>query len=182
VTKARGLRNAAVLIMFSLVARTLLADNTQTINTDVYTSLQTFYAQNPKHRDLANQAAGMLVFPRVVKGGIGVAAEYGQGVLIVNGTTVKYYSIGGASVGLTAGMDQRSEIILFMTQNALDKFKRSKGWTVGLDAGVALMAEGDGGLYDSKTLRKPIIGFVYGETGLMGDISMEGSKINALKR
>ena len=50
------------------------------------------------------KSTGMLVFPRVTKRGAGVAAEYGEGALLVHGKTVGYYSVGAASVGLTLGL------------------------------------------------------------------------------
>jgi lipid-binding SYLF domain-containing protein len=53
---------------------------------------------------LVGRAKGILVFPRVTKGGAGVAGEFGEGVLRVNGQNVGYYSLTSASVGLTLMM------------------------------------------------------------------------------
>jgi lipid-binding SYLF domain-containing protein len=44
---------------------------------------------------------------------------------------VSYYKTAAASVGLLAGAESKSLFILFMTQEALDKYKASNGWTVG---------------------------------------------------
>ena len=175
---------ASALMLFGLAASSLaLADDSKAaIDTRVADALTTFYAANPKHHVLATQAAGMLVFPRITKAGAGVAGEYGEGVLTVHGKTVDYYGIGAGSVGLTLGVARRSEIIMFMTQGALDKFTQSKGWTIGADTGVAVVAKGAGGEYDSKTLQKPILGFVYDEKGLIGDLSLAGSKITKLDK
>jgi lipid-binding SYLF domain-containing protein len=73
----------------------------------------------------AGKAAGVLIFGRVTKGGIGVGGEFGEGVLRVQGRTVNYYSVASASVGLTLGVAKHREIILFMTQGALDRFTKS---------------------------------------------------------
>jgi lipid-binding SYLF domain-containing protein len=159
-----------------------IAEGKSEIDGSVVDALKPFYANDPKHKELATEAAGMLVFPRIVKGGAGIAGEHGEGVLQVNGRTVHYYSVGGGSVGLTLGAGERSEIIMFMTQDALDKFTHSKGWTIGADAGVAVVSEGAGATYDSKTMQKPILGFVYDEKGLIGDLSLTGSKISRIKR
>lgn len=171
------------LIMLSLFANTTaFADSKAEIDTNVSQALKQFYAHNPKHKDLAEKAAGMLVFPSITKGGVGVAGEFGEGVLQAKGVTVDYYSIGSASVGLTLGIASRSEIVMFMTQESLDKFKNSKGWKIGVDAGVAIVSLGAGGQYDTKTLQKPILGFVFGEKGLIGDLSLEGSKITKIQK
>src|SRR6185437_13022896 len=105
--------------------------------------------------------AGVLIFSRVTKGGAGVAGEFGEGVLRVDGKTVNYYSLGSASVGLTLGVGRHSEVIMFMTREALDRFTSSEGWSIGGDTAVALMSEGAGGQYDSAVTGKPILGFVF---------------------
>ena len=76
----------------------------------------------------------------------------------------------------------RSEVIMFMTQEALDKFLNGKGWSIGADTGIALVKVGAGGDYDTQTLQKPILGFIFGEKGLIADLSLEGSKINSIDR
>jgi lipid-binding SYLF domain-containing protein len=171
------------LVMLSLFASTTaFADSKAEIDTNVSQALKQFYAQNPKHKELADKAAGMLVFPHITKGGVGVAGEFGEGVLQVKDMTIDYYNIRSASIGLTLGIASRSEIVMFMTQESLDKFKNSKGWKIGVDAGVAIVSLGAGGQYDTKTLQKPILGFVFGEKGLIGDLSLEGSKITKIQK
>jgi len=120
-------------------------------------AMDRFYTLDPQDRDLAAKAAGVLVFGRVTKGGAGVAGEFGEGVLRINGKTVDYYSVGSASVGLTLGVGKHSEVILFMTHDALDKFTGSSNWSAGAD------------------------GFIFHEKGLLGDLSFEGSKITRIK-
>src|SRR5450755_821961 len=132
-------------------------------------TLEHFYRLNPTNKDLAGKATGILVFPRVTKGGVGIAGEYGEGVLKVNGATISYYSVGSASVGLTLGVGRHSEIIMFMTPESLGRFQNSKGWSVGADTAVAVVSQGAGGQYDVATLDKPILGFVFGQKGLIGD-------------
>jgi lipid-binding SYLF domain-containing protein len=144
-------------------------------------ALAHFYKLNPKHKELADKAAGILVFGRVTKGGAGVAGEFGEGVLRTHGATADYYSVTSASVGLTLGYARHSEVILFMTQDALDKFTKSQDWSAGADTSFALVSKGSGGQYDTATLNKPILGFIFGEKGLIGDLSFEGSKITRIK-
>jgi lipid-binding SYLF domain-containing protein len=164
------------------VSTASFAESKAKIDEHVSHILQKFYAYSPKHQELEKRAAGVLVFPRVTKGGVGIAGEYGEGVLQVKGKTVDYYSVGGGSIGLTLGIAKHSEIVMFMTPEALDKFTQSKGWTIGADAAVAVASKGAGKDYDSETLKKPILGFVFNEKGLLGDLSLEGSKITKLDK
>jgi lipid-binding SYLF domain-containing protein len=144
-------------------------------------ALAHFYKLNPKHKELADKAAGILIFGRVTKGGAGVAGEFGEGALRVNGATVDYYSVTSGSVGLTLGVARHSEVMLFMTQDALEKFRKSQDWSAGADTSFAVVSKGSGGQYDTATLNKPILGFIFGEKGLIGDLSFEGSKITKIK-
>ena len=177
-----------LLAITSVVAVALLssaatfANSKAEIDASVIESLNQFHLLNKNNEILERKAAGVLVFPKVTKGGVGVAGEYGEGVLQVKGRTVGYYNVASASVGLTLGAAKRSENILFMTQESLDKFTNSKGWSVGADTGVALISMGAGADYDTQTMKKPILGFVYGEKGLIADLSIEGSKINKIER
>ena len=181
--KAKNLCAATSLAIIALFASAAcIAASKAEIDAGVSTALKNWEAINPNHKELGSKAAGMLVFPHVTKGGVGIAGEYGEGVLRVNDQTVGYYSVSSASVGLTLGVAKHSEIILFMTQAALDKFTNSKGWSIGADTGVALVKTGAGGKYDSETLKKPILAFVFGEKGLIADISLEGSKINSIDK
>lgn len=144
-------------------------------------AMKHFYTLGSMNKELAGKAAGILIFAKVTKAGAGVAGEHGQGVLRVNGKTVDYYSISSASVGLTLGVGSHSEMIMFMTQDALDKFLMSDGWAVGADTAVAVMKQGAGGQYDTATLGKPILGFVFSQKGLIGDLSFEGNKVTKIK-
>ena len=100
----------------------------------------------------------------------------------IDGKNVAYYSVSSASVGLTLGLAKHKEVILFMTQEVLDKFVNSHGWSIGADTGVAVLSKGAGGEYDTQTLQRPILAFVFGEKGLIGDISLEGSKVTKLDK
>jgi lipid-binding SYLF domain-containing protein len=174
---------ALIGVTFSMVAAsTSFADTKPELDVGVHETLKAFDALSPQNRQLRHTAAGTLVFPRVTKAGAGIAGEYGEGALRIGGKTVGYYSVSSASVGLTLGAAQRSEVIVFTTPDALSQFTASKGWSVGADTGVAVNHSGGGGNYDTETLKKPVVSFVFAEKGLIGDLSLEGSKIDKIDR
>lgn len=152
------------------------------IDAKVNATIKTFYAEVKGGRELAGKAAGMLVFPEVVKAGIGIGGEYGDGALRVGGKTLGYYNTAAASIGLQLGVQVKSQIILFMTEKALRDFRNSDGWKAGVDGSVALATLGAGGEIDTETTRKPIIGFIFSNKGLMYNLTFEGSKITRIKR
>ena len=129
-----------------------------------------------------DQAAGYLVFPRVIKVGIGIGAESGEGALRVRGRTTAYYRTTSGSIGLQLGAQAKSIIIAFMTKGALDKFQNSKGWKVGIDGSVALIDIGAGKTIDSQNVSDPVVGFIFGSKGLMYNLTLEGSKFTKLDK
>jgi len=125
-----------------------------------------------------NQAAGYLVFPRVIKVGIGIGGETGEGALRVGGKTDGYYRTSAGSFGFQLGAQAKSIVIAFMTKDALDKFRNSEGWKVGIDGSVALIDLGAGKTIDSHNIKDPVVGFIFGSKGLMYNLTLEGSKIH----
>ena len=152
------------------------------INAEVREAVANFYKHTSAGKELAGKAAGMLVFPNVIKAGIGIGGEFGEGALLVGGKTAAYYNIAAASIGFQLGAQSRSQIVLFMSADALAKFRSSQGWKAGVDGSVALATLGAGGSIDSETAKKPIIGFIFSGKGLMYNLTFEGSKITKIEK
>jgi lipid-binding SYLF domain-containing protein len=165
-----------------LLASVTSAASREEINAEVRQALQNFQKQTSAGHELAGKAAGVLVFPNVIKAGIGVGGEYGEGALLIGGKTVAYYNIAAASIGLQLGAQARSQIVLFMDENSLSKFRTRHGWKAGVDGSVALATLGAGGAIDTETARKPIIGFIFSNKGLMYNLTFEGSKITKISK
>jgi lipid-binding SYLF domain-containing protein len=150
------------------------------IDADVDAALARLYAQDPSAREMVAKARGTLVFPSVVSAGFVIGGSYGQGALRVGGHTARYYSTAAGSVGLLAGAEAKSVFLLFMTDEALAKFRASEGWTVGADASVTLVNVGANASVDSKTAQQAIVGYVLTKGGLMANLSLDGTKITPL--
>lgn len=59
---------------------------------------------------------------------------------------------------------------------------KGSDWSIGADTSVAVINIGAGGVYDLQLLEHPVLAFVFGEKGLMGDASLKGSKINRVRQ
>jgi lipid-binding SYLF domain-containing protein len=158
------------------------AASKEEIDAEVRESIEAFYKHTSAGKELAQKAKGVLVFPKVIKAGIGVGGEYGEGSLLVGNKPVAYYSIAAASIGLQLGAQARTQIVLFMNDNVLSSFRNSKGWKAGVDGSVALATLGAGGAIDTNTAQQPIIGFIFSNKGLMYNLTFEGSKITRLNK
>jgi lipid-binding SYLF domain-containing protein len=151
----------------------------QRIDKDVQATLDRLYSTTPGSRELVNKAKGALVFPSVLAAGFVVGGEYGEGALLVNGHTVDYYSTVTGSFGLQIGAQSKAIIFLFMTSDALEKFRNSEGWTAGVDASVAVIKAGANG--QLTTAPQPVNVIVMTNAGLMANLSVEGTKVTKLK-
>lgn len=158
------------------------AESKAEIDAKVQEAVGNFYKQTSAGKQLAQKAAGMLVFPEVVKAGIGIGGEYGEGALLIKGKPAAYYSTAAASIGFQLGAQVKSQIILFMNPKVLENFRKSKGWKAGVDGSVALATLGAGGELSTDTIKEPIIGFIFSNKGLMYNLTFEGAKITRLER
>lgn len=178
----RTLALAIALVAAAVAAPAAQADAAK-INREVAATLKEFRENTPpKAQRYIAKAAGVLVFPSVVKAGIGIGGEYGEGALLVGNKVVDYYSVAGASIGLQLGAQSRAQLILFMTPKALADFRKAKGWKAGVDGSIALVTIGAGGeVMTPDADDQAVLGFVYGAKGLMYNLSFEGQKFTKIK-
>jgi lipid-binding SYLF domain-containing protein len=183
-TMSRRALSLALLAMLAMTgaAPRCAAESAAVIDAKVDATMRDFFAQVKGSRELVGKAAAVLVFPTVIKAGIGIGGEYGEGALLARGRTVDYYNTASASIGFQLGAQARSIIIVFMTEEALAGFKRVDGWKVGVDGSVALVTVGVGGSIDTSKIASPIVGFIFDGKGLMYNLTLEGSKISRIAR
>ncbi len=177
----------ALAVLPALSATSAWSEARDVIDTRVSLAKQKLLASVPDARELAAQARGMLIMPDVVKGGLVVGGAYGEGALLVNqagyeAPPERYFSVAAASVGLQIGVQTTSHVLFFMTDEALDDFRRSDGWEVGVDAEVTFPEHGVAAQTSSTVLQKPVIGYVFGQDGFLIGASLEGSKYSPIQR
>lgn len=157
------------------------SDKRRQIDAAVDATLNRLYQEVRASRELASKAHGVLVFPSILAAGLVVGGEYGEGALRVRGRTEGYYRTTSASFGFQAGAQSKALVMLFMTQDALDKFRAADGWTAGVDASVALLKVGANGEIDTNSIRAPVSIFALTNAGLMYNLTLEGTKVTRLQ-
>ena len=169
---------------FSLVigSSMALAKTAIEIDTSVDVALEQFQKDVKGADEFLASAKGVLVLPNVVKAGFVVGGSYGEGALRIGGKTVDYYNTAAASWGFLAGAQSVRVIIVFMQEDALNKFRASQGWEAGVDGSVTLVNVGAAGTIDTTNIKDPIVGFVFGNKGLMADLSLTGTKYTKIQR
>ncbi len=173
--------SVCIMLIAALVAPLdVQAATKKEINASVDVALDRFVKDVKGGEEFLKAAKGVLVMPRVMQAGFIVGGKYGDGALRIGGKSVGYYNLAAGSVGLQIGAQESNILLCFMDEAVLNKFKASKGWQVGVDGSVVLVNMGAGGSVDTTKLKEPIVGFVYGQQGLMADISLEGLKFTKI--
>ena len=147
------------------------------IDQDASRALQTLYAAQPKARNLGNKAKAILVFPKIIKAGLLIGGQSGDGALRMGGKTVGYYNLSAASFGLQAGGQTFSYALFFMTDSALDYLQKSDGWSIGSGPSVVVVDKGAAASMTSTSITQDVYAVPFGQRGLMAGLGLEGSKI-----
>ena len=159
-----------------------LAASAKEIDAGVDEAIVNFEKEVKGGKVFLDSSKGMLVFPKVFKGGAGFGGEYGEGALRIGGKTADYYNTLQGSFGLQLGGEVKTVVVVFLKEDALKKFRESEGWKAGVDGSVSLVTLGAGGTIDTHNLNDPIVGFVLGQKGLMYNLSFEGTKFTKLDK
>jgi lipid-binding SYLF domain-containing protein len=167
----------ALLVFFTaLLPHPAQAATRKEINAAADVALERFATSVKGEGAFLKAAKGVLVVPRIKQAGFVVGGKYGNGALRIGGKSVGYYNLAAGSVGLQTGAQEFNVVLCFMDQKALHKFRTSTGWQAGIDGQVTLVNIGAGGSIDTTKLDEPIVGFVFGQEGLMAGVSLEGLK------
>lgn len=170
------------IISMGLLTTTSFAKTAKEINSEVNGALKLFSQHVKGGKEFLQAAKGVLVIPNIVKAGLGVGGEYGEGTMRIGGKTVEYYSLAAGSVGLQIGAQKTNLILVFMQDEALKNFRRSSGWKAGVDGSVAFIDVGKEKSLDTVNIKDPIVAFMFGQKGLMANATIEGAKFTKLVR
>ena len=169
-----------ILCLTVILSTGLSAKAMNEIDAAIENSLNRFTEEIQGGDTYLDGARGVLVIPRMWKAGVLIGFEFGEGALIVDGIKVQYYKALTTSLGIQVGIGSKDLIILFFDDTAMDNFLYSSGWEVGVDGAVALFTIGAAGAADTITIKDPIIGFVFGQKGLLAGVSIEGTKFTKI--
>jgi len=171
-----------LVIILSLPLHAALAATAKEINVSVEVALERFAKEVKGANEFLKAAKGILVIPNVLQAGLIIGGEYGEGALRIGGQTIDYYNITTASLGYQIGAQRKDVVLVFMDEAALKKFRNSDNWQAGVDGTVTVMEYGAEGSVDTTKFKQPIVGFVFGQKGLMAGAMIEGSKFTKLKK
>lgn len=170
---------AAAAVMYATPAPAASASE---LAKDGQAALSKLYAKNPKAKEIGAKAVGILVFPSIVKAGIGVSGQYGEGVLFRGGKPVAYYSTAGAAIGLQLGAQAYGYAMFFLSEETLAYLDKSQGFEVGVGPSVVLADDAFAKSTTTSTVKDNIYAFIFDNKGAMASVGLQGTKITRIKK
>lgn len=164
-------------VILLTLPRIALAATAESIDLDVDNALQKLYQTTPAAKDLSNIAQGILVFPSIIKGGLIIGGQYGEGALRVGEKTTGYFKTVSASYGLQVGAQSFGYALFFIDSKSLDYLKKSSGWEIGVEPNIVIVDEGVARSLSTTTVKSGVYAFFFDQRGLMAGITIQGSKI-----
>lgn len=175
---------STVLLVFLVcqLSVSLMADNKKAakIDSEVNAVIAGLTSENAAAKNLIAGSKGILVFPSIIKAGLVVGGQYGEGALRVNGATQGYYSTVAASYGLQIGAQKFGYVMVFMNEDAMGYLDSADGWEVGFGPSVVVVDKGMANSLTTATANEDVYVFFFDQQGLMAGLGIQGTKITKL--
>ena len=158
------------------------AESAAEIDAKASAALEALYAKEPATRDLAAKSVAILVFPEIIKAGVLVGGQYGEGALRIGGKTQGYYSIASASFGLQFGGQKYGYAMFILTDAGLQHLKDTRGMELGVGPTIVGGDQGWSRSLGTNDIQGDIAPVFFGQEGVMVGGGVQGSKISPLER
>jgi lipid-binding SYLF domain-containing protein len=174
------MRIAATLLTVALLAIHAQPTTAAVAAADVYDALNKLYSKEPTANMISGKAVGILVFPKIVKAGLMIGGQHGEGALLKGGKIVGHYASTAGSYGLQAGVQSFGYVLFLMNDKAIQYLDKSDGWELGVGPSFVVVDSGKAKTMTTTTLRDDVYAFIFGQKGLMAGMGLQGSKITKL--
>ena len=162
----------ALLSACSTAPRTV--DDRSDLRRDADSALTQARSNNASFDSIIRRAPGYAVFPTVGKGGAIVGGAYGRGILYSNGTQIGYTDLTQASIGAQLGGQTYTQILVFESAYALDRFRQGN-YEFSAQATAVALRSGEGA---NARFEDGVAVFTMAESGLMAEAAVGGQKFS----
>jgi lipid-binding SYLF domain-containing protein len=145
-----------------------------TLSSEVTSAVDSFRNADPSLNDLLAKSVGYAIFPDIGKAGFIAGGAYGRGEVFEAGQKIGYADVSKGSIGLQAGAQTFSQLIIFMRQPQLDELKSGK-FAFAADASAVAIKAGAAAAADYS---KGAIVFTQSKGGLMAEASIGGQNFS----
>lgn len=145
----------------------------EALSADTEAAMKKMQIEDPSLHEFLDKAYAYVIFPSVGKGGLIVGGAYGRGEVYRQGQMVGYADITSGSVGLQAGGQTFSELIVFATEQAYNDFADGDFALSATASAIALKA----GAAGQAHFENGVAVFVKPQGGLMAELSLGGQRL-----
>jgi lipid-binding SYLF domain-containing protein len=135
-------------------------------------TLQQMTANDAKLADVVNSSYAYAIFPEVGKAAVGVGGASGDGIVYQNGQMVGTVKLDQASIGLQAGGETYSELLVFKDQDAFNRLVNGN-LTFGAQSSAMIIKAGAAG---AAPFEKGVAVYILPKGGLEAGASIHGQK------
>ena len=79
-------------------------------------------------------------------------------------------------------MQTFSYVLILMKKSAVDYLDKSDGWEVGVGPSIVIVDQGKAKTLTTTTAKDDVYAFIFGQSGLMGGLGLQGTKIKKIDK
>ncbi len=143
-------------------------------------ALDRLYSSNQRARELGARSQGILVFPDIIMGGLGIGGAWGDGALYLRDRPTGYYRSISASYGLQAGLQKYGYALFLVDEAAIQALNAAEGWEIGSAPNIVVVDKGIAESLSTTTLEGGTYAIFFDQRGLMAGLSLQGTKVTRL--
>lgn len=123
---------------------------------------------------ISKQSVAQVVFPKIVKAGILIGANYGEGFLIRDGEVVALIDLAGGNLGFQAGAQTYSQITYILSEERYLEFTRYNRLSLNSSITTSISGQIHNSILSTDAIRGDLYTIPFNETGTIFGASLEG--------
>lgn len=141
---------------------------------DALKTLATANRKNISLHEISQKSIAQIVFPKVIKAGLFVGANYGEGFLIRNGEVIKLVDVKGGNFGLQAGVQSYSQVTYILTEARYQEVIQNNRLSLNGSVSYGMSGQIHNSRLSSDSFKGDLFTVVFNETGTVYGASLEG--------
>ena len=141
---------------------------------DAVRTLAAANRQNIESHEIFRKSIAQVVFPKVIKAGFFVGANYGEGFLIKEGKVVNLVDLKGGNLGLQAGAQSYSQVTYILSEERYQELLHGNRLSLNGSISYGMGGQIRNNRVSSDAIEGDLFSVVFNETGTVFGASLEG--------
>ena len=123
---------------------------------------------------ISKQSVAQVVFPKIVKAGILIGANYGEGFLIRDGEVVALIDLAGGNLGFQAGAQTYSQVTYILSEERYRELIRYNRLSLNGSISMAISGQIQNSILTTDAIKGDLYTIQINETGSIFGATLEG--------